>query len=74
MRTGESSKFIQQVSPGTHANEIIEALGADKPPPAPTPAPIGAATMTPEAVPTAPAPNRPHHHKTASEPGDEQPE
>jgi peroxiredoxin Q/BCP len=71
---GHILKVYPQVSPGTHANEIIEALGADKPPPPPTPVPGGPATMTPEAVATPSASNRTHHHKSTSEPGDEQPE
>jgi len=65
---GRILKVYPDVNPGTHANEIIQALGADRPPPTPTPAPSVAATVTPmaEATPSG-------HHKDISE-DDEQPE
>jgi len=71
---GRIIKVYPDVDPATHAAEIIQALGADKPPPAPTPGPSAAATMTPEATPTA----KPHHRKKpadeSGEPGQEEPE
>ncbi|HEX4211639.1 MAG TPA: peroxiredoxin [Candidatus Binataceae bacterium] len=75
---GRILKVYPEVNPGTHANEIIQALGADKPPPSPTPAPHSAATMTPVAIETPSSSSRTHHHKKTSAPsnesGEEQPE
>ena len=67
---GRIIKVYPDVNSSTHATEIIEALGADKPPPAPAPAPSVAATMTPEATPTA----KPHHRHTSDESDGEEPE
>jgi thioredoxin-dependent peroxiredoxin len=66
---GRILKVYPDVNPGTHANEIIQALGADKPPPPPTPAPA----MTPMSEATSPGASRPHLHKNTRD-DDEQPE
>ncbi|MGA2411290.1 MAG: hypothetical protein ABSG46_12990, partial [Candidatus Binataceae bacterium] len=59
------------VNPATHAAEIIEALGADKPPPAHTPAPSIAVTTFPEATPAI----KPHRRNNPDdEPDSEEPE
>jgi thioredoxin-dependent peroxiredoxin len=65
---GRILKVYPDVNPATHATEIIEALGADKPPPAPTPS--MAPAMTPEAEPTA----KPHHRHPSNESDTEEPE
>ena len=73
---GEDGKILKvypNVDPATHANEIIQALGADQPPPAPSPAPSNAATTTPAEDMTPSASSRTHHHRNTSE-DNEQPE
>jgi peroxiredoxin Q/BCP len=68
---GRILKVYPNVDPATHASEIIDALGADKPPPTPTPGPSAAPTMAPEATSTP----KPHHRKKpASIPDGEEPE
>jgi thioredoxin-dependent peroxiredoxin len=68
---GVIMKVYPNVDPGTHAHDIIEALGADKPPPTPTPGANAEPTATPEASPTP----KPRHHKhPVEEPGSEEPE
>jgi peroxiredoxin Q/BCP len=68
---GNILKVYPNVDPATHAHDIIDALGADKPPPAPTPGPSVPAAPTPEATPIA----KPHHHKNpAGMPNGEEPE
>jgi thioredoxin-dependent peroxiredoxin len=64
-------KVYPNVDPATHAHDIIEALGADKPPPAPTPGASAEPAITPEASPTP----KPRHRKhPVEEPDSEEPE